>query len=79
MKNDSVMPFGKYKGQPIATVPRGYLRWLKENVDLHGWLARAVDCALRGLPIPEPEEDMDTRVHRIVKPWSPGDGEVESI
>lgn len=35
MRNDSSMPFGKYKGQPLSTVPgealQYYLRWDQLN------------------------------------------------
>lgn len=27
------MPFGKYKGRDIETLPSSYLRWLAENMD----------------------------------------------
>lgn len=27
-----VMPFGKHKGAPFSTVPKSYLRWMKENM-----------------------------------------------
>lgn len=28
----SVVPFGKHKGMPFSTVPKSYLRWMKENM-----------------------------------------------
>lgn len=31
MDDNSIMPFGKYKGQKLANVPADYLIWLKEN------------------------------------------------
>jgi hypothetical protein len=34
-----LMPFGKYRGQPISSVPETYLRWLAEP---QGWSARLV-------------------------------------
>ena len=30
----AVMPFGKYKGQLIATIPTDYLEWILDNVEL---------------------------------------------
>lgn len=31
INDDSLMPFGKYKGFKMANVPGGYLRWLYDN------------------------------------------------
>ena len=31
MKDKSIMPIGKYKGEKMANVPSGYLLWLYEN------------------------------------------------
>ena len=31
--DDSLMPFGKYKGQKLANVPDSYLIWLHNNTD----------------------------------------------
>lgn len=42
----TTMPFGKFKGKRVDTLPMGYLIWLKENVDLRGYLLDAVDDAL---------------------------------
>lgn len=40
------MPMGKYKGEEIATVDRGYLRWMINNMDLDGDLLYSVKSAL---------------------------------
>lgn len=32
MTDDSPMPFGKFKGKPLANVPAHYLLWVYENV-----------------------------------------------
>lgn len=40
------MPFGKHKGELISELPVDYLRWLRENTDLRGDLATAVELAL---------------------------------
>ena len=34
MTDQSLMPFGKYKGKALANVPAHYLMWLWENTDL---------------------------------------------
>ena len=31
LNDDSLMPWGKYKGVKMANVPAEYLRWLHEN------------------------------------------------
>jgi uncharacterized protein (DUF3820 family) len=31
MTDDSVMPFGKYKGEKMSNIPASYLLWLFEN------------------------------------------------
>lgn len=31
MNDESLMPFGKYKGEKMANVPPDYLLWLYEN------------------------------------------------
>jgi uncharacterized protein (DUF3820 family) len=31
MDDNSIMPFGKYKGEKMANVPSDYLLWLFEN------------------------------------------------
>lgn len=61
------MPFGKHKGESVETLPKGYLRWLKENVELRGELRQAVDCVLAGRPMPTlvSTEEM---IERIIKP-----------
>jgi hypothetical protein len=36
------MPFGKYKGTPIADIPNDYKRWLLEQPDVDPYLAQAL-------------------------------------
>lgn len=31
LNDDSIMPFGKYKGEKLGDVPADYLLWLYEN------------------------------------------------
>jgi hypothetical protein len=45
------MPFGKHRGQAVSTLPRQYLRWLADNVELKGQLKGEVQAALYGVPV----------------------------
>lgn len=38
MKDESIMPIGKYKGEKLANVPSEYLLWLYENGNVFGEL-----------------------------------------
>ena len=38
MTDDSIITFGKYKGQKLANVPPEYLLWLYENGNIYGEL-----------------------------------------
>lgn len=38
MTDDSLMPFGKYKGEKLANVPAAYLLWLYVNNKCFGEL-----------------------------------------
>lgn len=44
---DSVMPFGKYKGQTIEEIPSNYLRWMTDNLDDKPALTAAAKKELR--------------------------------
>ena len=35
---DVYMAFGKYRGEPISTVPTSYLRWAVQNVENEDYL-----------------------------------------
>jgi uncharacterized protein (DUF3820 family) len=34
--DNSIMPFGKYKGEKMANIPAEYLLWLYENGNVYG-------------------------------------------
>ena len=38
MKEESIMPIGKYKGEKMANIPPEYLLWLLENGNTYGEL-----------------------------------------
>lgn len=40
------MPMGKHKGEPISEVPKSYLRWMFDNMDLDFDLKFSVESAL---------------------------------
>ena len=42
------MPFGKYQGEKIEDVPRDYLKWISNNLDLYGDLREAIFDELVG-------------------------------
>lgn len=44
------MPFGKYRGNEIADIPKGYLKWLESNVAMQGDLGEEIYAVLRGIP-----------------------------
>ena len=43
-----IMPFGKYQGFDLEEIPREYLEWIAENLDLYGELREAVFDVLLG-------------------------------
>ncbi len=36
-EDTSLMPFGKYKDQPLQDIPASYLRWLKDTLEKEGF------------------------------------------
>ena len=36
MNDESIMPFGKYKGEKMANIPPDYLLWLYDNGKCYG-------------------------------------------
>lgn len=43
----SHMPFGKYRGQAIASIPKDYITWLRKQQDLDGDLRYTLDQVAR--------------------------------
>ena len=58
------MPFGKYKGEPLQKVPRGYLGWVLDNCDLDGQLLIDVKALVAGQPLPRTREEKLAEIFR---------------
>lgn len=43
MEDNSIMPFGKYKGEQLIDVPADYLLWLYENNKANGELKAYIE------------------------------------
>ena len=72
-----LMPFGKHKGKPVDVLPRGYLQWLQDNVELRGELAKVVRQAFiddkrikasRYRPKPPIIQDLDKMIEAVCNP-----------
>jgi hypothetical protein len=66
------MPFGRYQGWDITTVPRGYLRWVRDNVRLSPQLAHIVNCVIKNRTVNVTSDDLrsdEEKLTEIVKPW----------
>jgi hypothetical protein len=50
------IPFGKYQGKPLGTVPKDYLQWAASVLKLGSGLLAVVAAELqrRRVPVPEP-------------------------
>ena len=49
MTDESLMPWGKYKGEKIANVPASYLLWLYDNQKCTGEIKLYIRNNLEGL------------------------------
>ena len=49
----TTMPFGKYKGQPIADLPLDYIEWCLDNLELRPALASAFEARIAERHRPE--------------------------
>ena len=58
------MPFGKHKDKELTEIPKGYLRWLRSQEWVGGWLANAAAEALSETVANKPQD-----------PWKPTEGE----
>jgi hypothetical protein len=42
------MPFGRYKGSEVASIPPDYLEWVRDNLSVRPEIAYEIDSLLRG-------------------------------
>jgi hypothetical protein len=66
------MPFGKHKGKELTEIPKGYLRWLRNQDWVGAWLVDGVDEVLEGQQRSEPSRE--ELIEQIVKPWEGDNG-----
>lgn len=57
MKDNDLMPFGKYRGEKLANVPASYLLWLREKGYLYGPLLGYVIDNIDSLEAEKKKED----------------------
>jgi len=81
-----LIPFGKYKGQDLTTVPDDYLLWLTANIPLREPLLRAVveemterDSDVPPLPSPPPRQLRRSRDEEDSGAWTMGGDPQEII
>jgi hypothetical protein len=53
------MPFGRYQGVELNEIPEPYLRWLRSQPWVGGWLIRAVDGVLGDVARWPDEEEVE--------------------
>jgi uncharacterized protein (DUF3820 family) len=59
------MPFGKHAGEELPEVPRQYLRWLRTQPWLGGWLVKEIDAVLNGEAIASTDKPFE----EALKTW----------
>lgn len=72
------MPFGKHKGKELQDIPKEYLHWLLDNVDLFDKLREDIQKELRTRASGEPTQnikltfgEITTVYKKMAKTWHP--------
>lgn len=65
-----MMPFGKHAGVELAEVPRQYLRWLRGQQWVGGWLVKEINDILDGKVVAPTEESFE----EALKGWESENG-----
>lgn len=59
------MPFGKHAGVELTEIPRQYLRWLRAQQWVGGWLVKEINDVLDGKVVAESDESFE----EALKTW----------
>jgi uncharacterized protein (DUF3820 family) len=65
------MPFGKHAGVELPDVPKPYLRWLRTQQWIGGWLIKEIDAVLNGEVVTSSDESFE----EALKTWKESDNE----
>ncbi|WP_297409607.1 DUF3820 family protein [uncultured Alistipes sp.] len=63
----SIMPYGKYQGKPMSSVPADYLLWLRENKKCSPLVANYIDDNLSDLKKDAEQADRMRDNRRIMR------------
>ena len=53
------IPFGKYQDQELTEIPKHYLRWLRSQKWVGGWLVKEIDDVLNGKSVASSDESFE--------------------
>ena len=59
------MPFGKYADQELTEVPKQYLRWLRTQQWVGGWLVKEIDDVLTGKTVADSDESFEEALRKL--------------
>ena len=65
------MPFGKHAGVELPDIPKQYLRWLRTQPWIGGWLIKEIDAVLNGEAVALSDQSFE----ETLKTWKEADNE----